>query len=76
MRVAHIKMCAKRTSRARSAKSLAAGVQGPPKGPGSSGVLDALWCNLSPILEHLNLFFSVVFRVELRFEKIIAKIFS
>ena len=33
-----------------SAKSLAAGVQGPLKGPGSSGVLDALWCNLSIIL--------------------------
>ena len=40
-------MCAKRTSRARSAKSLSAGVQGPLKGPGSSGVLDALSCNLS-----------------------------
>ena len=33
-----------------SAKSLAARVQGPLKGPGSSGVLDALWCNLSLIL--------------------------
>ena len=42
----------KRTSRARSAKSLAAGVQGPLKGPGSSGVIDALWCNLSLILDH------------------------
>ena len=31
-------MCAKRTSRAQSAKSLAAGVQGPLKGPGSSGL--------------------------------------
>ena len=43
-------MCTERTSQARSAKSLAAGVQGPLKGPGSSGVLDALWCNLSLIL--------------------------
>ena len=41
---------AERTSRARSAKSLTAGVQGPLKGPGSSGVLDALCCNLSLIL--------------------------
>ena len=32
-------MCAKRTSRAQSAKSLAAGVQGPRKGPGSSWVI-------------------------------------
>ena len=32
-----------------NAKSLAARVQGPLKGPGSSGVLDALWCNLSLI---------------------------
>ena len=37
---------------ARSAKSLAAGVQGPLKAPGSSGVLDALWCNLCLISEH------------------------
>ena len=36
------KMCAKRTSCARSAKFLATGVQGPLKGPGSSGVIDAL----------------------------------
>ena len=41
-------MCTKRTS-SRSAKSFAAGVQGPLKGPGSSGILDALWCNLSLI---------------------------
>jgi len=34
------------------AKSLTAGVQGPLKGPGSSGVLDAIWCNLSLVLEH------------------------
>ena len=44
-------MCAKRTSRARSAKSLAAGVQGPLKGPGSSRVIDALWCYLSLIFD-------------------------
>ena len=30
-------LCAKHTTRARSAKSLTAGVQGPLKGPGSSG---------------------------------------
>ena len=30
-------VCAKHTTRARSAKSLTAGVQGPLKGPGSSG---------------------------------------
>ena len=47
-------MCAKRTSRARSAKSLAAGVQGPLKGPGSSRVLDALWCYISLILNHFT----------------------
>ena len=29
---------------------VSAGVQGPLKGPGSSGGLDAFWCNLSPIL--------------------------
>ena len=27
-------------------------VQGPHKGPGSSGVLDAIWCNLSLLFEH------------------------
>jgi hypothetical protein len=30
-------LCSKHTTRARSAKSLTAGVQGPLKGPGSSG---------------------------------------
>ena len=45
-------MCAKHTSRARSAKSLAAGVQGPLKGPGSSRVVEALWC-------YLALFFTI-----------------
>ena len=34
------------------AKSLTAGVQGPLKGPESSGILHALWCNLSLIFEH------------------------
>ena len=29
-----------------------AGALGPLKGPGSSGVLDAIWCNLSLVLEH------------------------
>ena len=47
-------MCAKHTSRARSAKSLAAWVQGPLKGPGSSRVVEALWCYLSLIFYHMT----------------------
>ena len=37
MSIFHHFVCAKHTIRARSAKSLTAGVQGPLKGPGSSG---------------------------------------
>ena len=37
-----------------SVTSLTAGVQGPLKGPGSSGILDAIWCNLSLVLEHFG----------------------
>ena len=37
-----------------SAKSLAAGVQGPLKGPGSSRVVEALWCYLSLIFYHMT----------------------
>merc|ERR1712002_1066070 len=47
-------MCAKCTSRARNAKSLAAGVQGPLKGPGSSEVLEALWCNIGLFFNTLS----------------------
>ena len=54
-------MCANRTSLAQSTKSLAAGVQGPLKGPGSSGVIDALWCNLSLILDHLQFVWTLFF---------------
>ena len=43
-----------RAARITSAKreGLSAGVQGPLKGPGSTRVLGALWCNLSLIFEH------------------------
>ena len=58
------KACAKRTSRAWSAKSLAAMVQGPLKGPGSSGVIDALWCNLSLILDHLQFVWNLFYYTE------------
>ena len=47
-----------------SAKSLAAGVQGPLKGPGSSGVIDALWCNLSLILDHLQFGWNLFYYTE------------
>ena len=57
-------MCAKHTLRARSAKSLAAGVRGPLKGPGSSGVIDALWCNLSLILDHLQFVWNLFYYTE------------
>ena len=52
--------CAQSASRARSAKSLAAGVQGPLKGPGSSGILDALLVQYKPYFEYFydNFFHS------------------
>ena len=37
-----------------STKSLAAGVQGPLKGPGSSRVVEALWCYLSLIFYRMT----------------------
>ena len=49
-----------------SAKSHAAGVQGTLKGPGSSGVLDALWCNLSLFWEHfIRQIYSLIFIINL-----------
>ena len=42
------------SARGRSAKSLTAGVQGPLKGPGSTGALDALSCYLSLDLKHYD----------------------
>ena len=58
-------LCAKHTTRARSAKSLTAGVQGPLKGPGSSGyfrssvvVSDAF---LTPIFQVEVSYFCVIF---------------
>ena len=43
---------------------VAAGVQGPLKGPGSSGVIDALWCNLSLILDHLQFVWNLLYYTE------------
>ena len=54
-------MCAKHKLRARSAKFLAAGVQGPRKGPGSFRVLDALWCYLSLIFEDMTTLYEPQF---------------
>ena len=45
-------MCTQHTSRARSVKSLSAGVNVPLKSPGSPRVLDALSCYVSLILTH------------------------
>ena len=54
---ANRKTVANCTSQVRSAKSLSAGGRGPLKGPGSSRVLDALWCNLGLIFKP---FFSIL----------------
>ena len=58
---------------------LSAGVQGPLKGPGSTQVLGALWCNLSLIYEHyyskpLTKFMFNVCNVELSLSSIKKKI--
>ena len=52
------RICARSGHHEHEARSpyIAAGVQGPLKGPGSSGVIDALWCNLSLFWTIYNLF--------------------